>query len=64
MKCSTCGTMNCMQHGGEIESPEMEGHEEMGHALSGELMDSLERKDKKEIFEAMHALVMHCGGKV
>jgi hypothetical protein len=52
-----------MAEGGELE-PEMEGENEMHEAVAGELMDALERKDKKQILESMKAIVMACGGKV
>lgn len=52
-----------MADGGEVE-PEMEGEDEMHEAVAGELMDALERKDKKQILESMRAIVMACGGKV
>lgn len=46
------------------EDAEMGGDEELHHAIAGELMDGLEKKDKKQIAESMRAFVMACGGKV
>lgn len=46
--------------GGEVESGDNEMDEELHHAIGGELMDALERKDKKGIMSALHAAVMSC----
>jgi hypothetical protein len=50
-----------MADGGEVED---EGMDEVHHAIAGELMDSLEKKDKKGILEAIRAIAMSCGGKI
>ena len=48
-------------HGGEaIEDGEHEMNEELHMAIGSELMDALERKDKKGIMEALKAAVMEC----
>ena len=52
-----------MAEGGEVEDGEPQTDEELHHAIGGELMDALERKDKKGIMEALHAAVMSCMDK-
>lgn len=54
-----------MAEGGEVESGEIEDgepqmDEELHHAIGGELMDALERKDKKGIMSALTAAIMEC----
>jgi hypothetical protein len=46
--------------GGEIEDGEEQMGQEMHHIIGGELMDALERKDKKGIMDALRAAVMEC----
>jgi hypothetical protein len=46
--------------GGEIEDGEDQMGQEMHHIIGGELMDALERKDKKGIMDALRAAVMEC----
>jgi hypothetical protein len=46
--------------GGEIEDGEHQMNEELHMAIGSELMDALERKDKKGIMEALKAAVMEC----
>lgn len=48
-------------HGGAVEDGEDEM--ELHHAIGGELMDALERKDKKGIMSALEAAIMQCMGK-
>ena len=59
---------NKFAEGGEILK-EMPGEEhehpddELNHHVAGELMDALEKKDKKGILESIRAIVMNCGSK-
>lgn len=73
VKCGTCGKMNCMAHGGKAEPMEIDldgDHDEMPmdssvddelmEMAADELVQALEKKDKKGIVEAIKALVMSC----
>lgn len=66
MKCSTCGQMNCMDHGGEVkdqtmdESPDAGVDDELMDMCAGELCDALEKKDKKAILESLKAICLSC----
>ena len=61
---------NLYAEGGEVgikESPHEESEhdeagmdEELHHAIGGEFMDALEKKDKKGIMSALTAAVMQC----
>lgn len=56
-----------MAEGGQIEGEgeheDHEGHEELRHTMGGELMDALERKDKKGIMDALEAVVLSIKGR-
>lgn len=54
---------NLMAEGGAVEDGELEMDSELHHAIGGELMDALERKDKKGIMSALEAAVMSCMNK-
>lgn len=65
MKCKTCGEMNCMAHGGEIDEHEMSMEQssmddEINDQIAGELLHAFEQKDKKAISECIRALVLSC----
>jgi hypothetical protein len=49
--------------GGEVSDGEPQMEDELKHAMGGELMDALERKDRKGIMSAMEAIVLSCRGK-
>lgn len=49
--------------GGEIADGEPEMEEELKHAMGGELMDALERKDRHGIMSALEAIVLSCRGR-
>lgn len=47
-----------------LESPmEGDGDQEIEHALAGELLSAMEKKDKQGIVDAIEALVMQCMSK-
>lgn len=52
-----------MSEGGAIEDGEDQMDSELHEAMGGELMDALERKDKKGIMSALEAAIMQCMGK-
>ena len=49
--------------GGEVEDYDEEGEHELRHAMGGELMDALDRKDKKGIMDALEACVLSIKGR-
>jgi hypothetical protein len=49
-----------LAEGGEIEDGEDQEESEMHDIIGDELMDSLERKDKKGIMSALNAAIMEC----
>jgi hypothetical protein len=49
--------------GGEVADGEPEMDEELKHAMGGEFMDAMERKDRKGIMSALEAIVLSCRGK-
>lgn len=49
--------------GGEVADGEPEMEDELKHAMGGELMDALERKDRKGIMSSLEAIVLSCRGK-
>lgn len=72
MKCKMCGEMPCMCHGGkmkmaeggEAESMDMPMEKDMGEETDNELMDmcceelqqAFEKKDKKQMLDALKAI--------
>ena len=48
--------------GGEITPVDEGSDDELLDQCAGELIDALERKDKKEILESIKAIVMNCRG--
>ncbi len=67
MKCSTCGEMNCMAHGGEAQPMDADGDHD-GDSMDSELLDmcsdeffeAAEKKDKKGMLDALRAMVLSC----
>jgi hypothetical protein len=49
--------------GGEVADGEPEMEDELKHAMGGEFMDALERKDRKGIMSSLEAIVLSCRGK-
>ena len=52
-----------MAEGGEVEDYDEEGEHELRHAMGGELMDALDRKDHKGIMDALEACVLSIKGR-
>jgi hypothetical protein len=49
--------------GGEVADGEPEMEDDLKHAMGGEFMDAMERKDRKGIMSALEAIVLSCRGK-
>lgn len=54
---------NLYAEGGEVADGEPEMDEELKHAMGGEFMDAMDRKDRKGIMSALEAIVLSCRGK-
>ena len=52
-----------LAEGGEVGESDEEGEHELRHAMSGELMDALDRKDHKGIMDALEACVLSIKGR-
>lgn len=76
-ECEGCSSKSCYAKGGEVGpmkkaepkepaevadgEPEME--DDLRHAMGGEFMSALERKDYKGVMSALEAIVLSCKGK-
>lgn len=58
MKCNTCGTMNCMEHGGDVEPMDSSVDDELNGMCCDEFWDASEKKDKKGMLDALRAIVL------
>jgi hypothetical protein len=56
--------MHGYDEGGEVDGVDDDIDNELNDMAAQELMDALEKKDKKAVLESIRALVMYCGGKV
>lgn len=52
--------MPCVEHGGEVDSMDTAGDDELLDACCGELSEALKTKDKKGILDALKAICMSC----
>ncbi len=58
-ECGVCmpdGREVSYDEGGEVEGPDMD--DELSEMAAGELLEALEKKDKKEILESIRAIVL------
>lgn len=72
MKCKMCGEMPCMCHGGKMmmaeggEAEPMDMDESSDKELMelwccDELIEGIQKKDKRQIYDSIKAIVLSCG---
>lgn len=57
-ECGGCADSNCYAKGGEVEEPGTEDDGELHDMLGSELLGAIERKDHKQIWEGLEAMVL------